>query len=93
MPSVVNLESNAPELGDRIKLAPLWFMAAVVAAEALARIEAAAFRSATGTAVLLAVLVAAWQALAWRGRRLGAPREDDLDRFQAPLDEATQLRL
>jgi hypothetical protein len=79
--------------GNRLKLAPFWFVAAVVAAEALAVIEGAALHIAGGTAVLLAVLGLVWFALAWQGRRLSAPREDDLDAFQPPLDEATQLRL
>ena len=43
--------------------------------------------------MLLAVLGALWAVLAWIGRRTGAPREDDLDLFQAQLDEATQLKL
>jgi hypothetical protein len=79
--------------GSRIKGAPLWFVAAIVAAEALSAIEAAALRSPIGSALLLAVLMASWQALAWRGRRTSAPRDDDLDRFQAQLDEATTLKL
>ena len=79
--------------GNRLKLAPFWFMAAIVAAEALSAIEAAALRSASGAVLLLAVLVLGWQALAWQSRRVSAPREDDLDLFQAPLDEATQLKL
>jgi hypothetical protein len=79
--------------GSRIKGAPLWFMAAVVAAEALSAIEAAALRSPSGVAMLLAALVASWQALAWQGRRTSAPRDDDLDLFQAELDEATRLKL
>jgi len=79
--------------GNRIKVAPLWFLAALVATAILSGIEVAALRTATGTIVLLAVLTAAWQALAWRWQRTGAPREDDLDLFQAQLDEATQLKL
>jgi len=79
--------------GSRIKLAPFWFMAAIVAAEALSAIEAAALRSASGAITLLAILVVGWQVLAWRGRHASAPRQDDLDLFQAQLDEATQLKL
>lgn len=79
--------------GSRIKGAPLWFMAAVVAAEGLSAIEAAALRSPIGSATLFAALIASWQALGWRGRRTSAPRDDDLDLFQAQLDEATRLRL
>ena len=79
--------------GNRIKLAPFWFMAAIVAAEALSAIEAAALRSTRGAIILLAILLLGWQALAWQARRVSAPREDDLDLFQAQLDEATQLKL
>ena len=79
--------------GSRIKAAPLWFMAVVVAAEVLSAIEAAALRSLIGSAVLIGALVACWQALAWHGRRMSAPRHDDPDRFQAQLDEATTLKL
>jgi hypothetical protein len=79
--------------GSRIKGAPLWFVAAVVAAEALSAIEAAALRNTIGSIILLAALIASWQALAWRGRRTSAPRDDDLDVFQAQLDEATTLKL
>jgi hypothetical protein len=79
--------------GNRLKLAPLWFGAAIVVAEAIARIEASALGGAGATAGLLAVLLACWRALAWVGHRRAAPREDDLDLFQAPLDEATQLKL
>jgi hypothetical protein len=79
--------------GSRIKLAPLWFMAAMVAAAITAGLEAAALRSVTGTLVLVTSLGAAWQGLAWAGRRSGAPREDDLDLFQPALDEATTLKL
>jgi hypothetical protein len=79
--------------GNRIKLAPLWFVAAVAGAELFSAIEMAALRSPTGTVVLLSTLAVAWQGLAWQGRRTGAPREDDLDAFQAQLDEATTLNL
>jgi hypothetical protein len=79
--------------GNRIKLAPLWFVAAIVAAAGAAAVEAAALRSVSGSVALVAVLAGTWQALAWRGRRNGAPREDDLDLFQAQLDEATTLKL
>jgi hypothetical protein len=79
--------------GSRIKFAPLWFVAAIVAAEAMSVIEAAALRSAIGSAILLAALIAAWQAVAWRGRCTSAPRDDDLDLFQAQLDGATTLKL
>ena len=56
-------------------------------------IEAAALRSTRGAIILLAILLLGWQALAWQARRVSAPREDDLDLFQAQLDEATQLKL
>ncbi len=79
--------------GNRIKAAPLWFVAAIVTAEALSAIEAAALRSATGRAILLIGLTLAWRTLASRGRRAAEPREDDLDLFQAQLDEATTLKL
>jgi hypothetical protein len=79
--------------GNRIKLAPLWFVAAIIVSALAAAIGASALRSVTGTTVLLLVLAAAWQALAMRGRQIGAPREDDLDLFQAQLDEATTLKL
>ena len=79
--------------GSRIKGAPLWFVAAIVAAEGVAAIEAAALRSPIGSAVLVAGLIASWQALAWQGRRRSAPRDDDLDLFQPQLDEATRLKL
>jgi hypothetical protein len=79
--------------GQRIKQAPIWFGAAVFVSAVLSAIEAAALATATGTAWLLGVLAAVWLALAWTGRRSGAPREDDLDVFQAQLDEATQLKL
>ena len=79
--------------GNRIKAAPLWFLAALVATAIVSAIETATLPTATGTIGLLAVLTASWQALAWRGHRTGAPREDDLDLFQAQLDEATQLKL
>ncbi len=79
--------------GNRIKLAPLWFLAAIVAAAISSGLQSVALRSAAGTLFLIAVLAAAWQALAWRGRRNGAPREDDLDLFQPALDEATTLKL
>jgi hypothetical protein len=79
--------------GNRIKLAPLWLVAAVIAAAAAAAIEAAALRSVTGTIALVAVLAAGWQGLAWCGRQAGAPHDDDLDLFQTPLDEATTLKL
>jgi hypothetical protein len=79
--------------GNRMKLAPLWFAAAMVMAEAIARIEAWALRDVRGTAALLTTLLACWLALARVGHRRGAPREDDLDLFQVPLDDATQLNL
>jgi hypothetical protein len=79
--------------GNRIKVAPLWFLAALVSAAIVSAIEATALPSVTGAVVLLSVLTAAWQALAWRWHRSGAPREDDLDLFQSQLDEATQLKL
>jgi hypothetical protein len=71
----------------------LWFVAAVVGAELVSAIEAVALRSASGRVILLGTLVASWQALAWLGHRASAPREDDLDLFQAQLDEATTLKL
>ncbi len=79
--------------GSRIKAAPLWFLGALVTATIVSAIEAAALRSATGSIALVIGLTAGWQAVAWRGHRSGAPRDDDLDLFQAPLDEATQLKL
>jgi hypothetical protein len=79
--------------GQRIKQAPIWFGAAVFVSAVLSAIEAAALATTTGTAWLLGLLAAMWLALAWTGRRNGAPREDDLDLFQAQLDEATQLKL
>jgi hypothetical protein len=79
--------------GNRIKQAPLWFLAAVVATAFVSAIELVALRTATGAITLLVVLAAGWQALALRWQRTGAPREDDLDLFQAQLDEATQLKL
>jgi hypothetical protein len=79
--------------GSRVKVAPIWFGAALVASAVVARIEITALASVTGTVTLFAALFAMWAAMAWLGRRTGAPREDDLDLFQAQLDEATQLRL
>jgi hypothetical protein len=79
--------------GGRAKLAPLWFVAAIVAAEAVAGIESRALLAVSSTLVLLGGLAALWAGLAWIGRRSGAPREDDLDLFQPQLDEATQLKL
>jgi hypothetical protein len=79
--------------GNRIKQAPLWFLAALIATGIMSGIEVMALPTVTGTLVLLAVLTAGWQALAWRWQRTEAPREDDLDLFQAQLDEATQLKL
>jgi hypothetical protein len=79
--------------GSRLKLAPLRFAAAIVAAEAIARIEAWALTGVRGTAMLLGGLLLLWLALAHLGRRRHAPREDDPDLFQPQLDEATQLKL
>lgn len=79
--------------GNRLKLAPLWFAGAIVLAEAIAGIEASALGGVRGTAALLGVMLACWLALARLGHQRGAPREDDLDLFQAQLDEATQLKL
>lgn len=79
--------------GDRLKLAPLWFAAAVVVAEAVGRIEAWALAGVRGTVTLLGVLLVLWLALAGTAHRRSAPREDDLDLFQPQLDEATQLKL
>jgi hypothetical protein len=90
-PSVPFLTAYAA--GNRLKLAPLWFIVAVVAAEAIARLEAWALGSLRGAATLLAVLVALWLALARLGYQRSAPRADDLDLFQPQLDEATQLKL
>lgn len=79
--------------GSRLKAAPLWFGAAIVAAETVSVIETVAFRSLLGSVTLLAALIVSWQALAWRGRHTSAPRGDDLDPFQAQLDNATTLEL
>jgi hypothetical protein len=79
--------------GNRLKLAPLWFAAAIVVAEAIAAIEAWALAGARGTATLLGVLLVLWLALARIGHVRGARREDDPDLFQPQLDDATQLRL
>ena len=80
--------------GSRVKVAPIWFGAALFVSlgpveDRVARPGAAP----ASTIVLLAVLGALWAVLAWIGHRKGAPREDDLDLFQAQLDEATQLKL
>ncbi len=79
--------------GSRVKVAPIWLGAAMFVSLVLSRIEWLALAGGTSTIVLLAVLGALWAALAWIGHRKGAPREDDLDLFQAQLDEATQLKL
>jgi hypothetical protein len=79
--------------GSRVKVAPFWFGLALFLSTVISAIEVAALRSVAGTAGLFAAFTAIWAVLAWIGRRRGAPREDDLDLFQAQLDEATQLRL
>jgi hypothetical protein len=79
--------------GNRLKLAPLWFVLAVVVSEAIGRIEAWALAGVRGTATLLGLLLVIWLGLARLGHQRGAPREDDLDLFQPQLDEATQLKL
>ena len=79
--------------GSRMKVAPIWLGAALFVSAVLSRIEWLALAGTASTIVLLAVLSAFWAVLAWIGRRTGAPREDDLDLFQAQLDEATQLKL
>ena len=79
--------------GSRVKVAPIWLGAALFVSAVLSRIEWRALAGTASTIVLLAVLGALWAVLAWIGHRRGAPREDDLDLFQAQLDEATQLKL
>ena len=79
--------------GSRVKVAPIWLGAALFVSAVLSRIEWRALAGTGSTIVLLAVLGALWGLLAWIGHRRGAPREDDLDLFQAQLDEATQLKL
>ena len=79
--------------GSRVKVAPIWLGAAMFVSLVLSRIEWLALARPRSTIVLLAVLGAFWTLLAWIGHRRGAPREDDLDLFQAQLDEATQLKL
>jgi hypothetical protein len=79
--------------GSRVKVAPIWLGAAMFVSLVLSRIEWLALAGTRSTIVLLAVLGAFWALLAWIGHRRGAPREDDLDLFQAQLDEATQLKL
>ena len=79
--------------GSRVKVAPIWLGVALLVSAVLSRIESHALAGTASTIVLLAVLGALWGALAWIGHRTGAPREDDLDLFQAQLDEATQLKL
>ena len=76
-----------------MKVAPIWLGAAMFVSLVLSRIEWLALAGTRSTIVLLAVLGAFWALLAWIGHRRGAPREDDLDLFQAQLDEATQLKL
>jgi hypothetical protein len=78
--------------GGRIKVAPFWFIAAVIGSEALAAIERAALRGVTGTLVLLGLLTTTLGVLWWLGRRR-PPREDALDVFQPQIDEWTQLKL
>jgi len=79
--------------GGRAKMAPVWFGVALIVSTVVSAIEASALEGGASTATLFAVLSMIWAALAWLGRRTGAPREDDLDLFQAQLDEATQLKL
>jgi len=79
--------------GSRVKVAPIWLGVALLVSAVLSRIESHALAGTASTIVLLAVLGALWGGLAWIGHRTGAPREDDLDLFQAQLDEATQLKL
>ena len=74
-------------------MAPVWFGLALIVSTVVASIEVSALERAASAAWLFAILVAIWATLAWLGRRAGAPREDDLDLFQARLDEATQLKL
>ncbi|MEO5822653.1 MAG: hypothetical protein ABIT71_19265 [Vicinamibacteraceae bacterium] len=84
---------TAYSAGSRIKAAPLWFLAALIAGAIVSAIEAAALRSVVGTITLIVVLTMGWRALVWHWQRTGAPREDDLDLFQPQLDEATTLKL
>ena len=78
--------------GGRIKLAPLWIGMVVISANVLGAIEASALRSVSGTLELIAVLALMGAALSWFNTK-GELRGDELDAFQAQLDEATQLRL
>ncbi len=79
--------------GSRVKVAPIWFGVALIVSTVVAAIEGSALEGTASTVTLFVVLFAIWAALAWLGRRTGAPKEDDLDLFQAQLDEATQLKL
>jgi hypothetical protein len=78
--------------GGRLKVAPIAFVGLVFVSGTLALIEKAAIEGGVGsTLVLLGLLAAVWATLArWRHT---PPRGDELDAFQASLDEATQLRL
>ena len=78
--------------GGRMKLAPFWFGLIVISAQALGAIESAALASVGGTLKLVATLAMLAAALSWLNTR-GELRGDELDAFQAQLDEATQLRL
>ena len=79
--------------GGRVKLAPMWFVAALFVSAVLSRIESRALLAVAEHARAPRGPHALWAVLAWIGRRTGAPREDDLDLFQPQLDEATQLKL
>jgi hypothetical protein len=78
--------------GGRLKVAPIAFVGLVVVSAILAAIEGGAIEGGAGSAiVLLGLLAAVWAILA--RLRHAPPRGDELDAFQASLDEATQLRL
>jgi hypothetical protein len=78
--------------GSRMKLAPFWLAATLLTGQILGAVEASALQSLGGVVRLVLVLVVIAGTLAWLNTR-GALRGDELDVFDAQLDEATQLRL
>jgi hypothetical protein len=78
--------------GGRMKLAPFWLGLVIICAEALGAIESSALASLDGTVKLIVTLGVVCALFSWVNGR-GKLRGDELDGFQAQLDEATQLRL
>ena len=84
------LTAYAP--GSRMKLAPFWLGATILSGQILGALESQALQSPTGVVKLVLILGMLAGALAWLNTR-GTLRGDELDAFEAQLDEATQLHL